>query len=78
MGATILTAFVIILALRRGTKNINQQAQEMLNDPQSRSDTEKLSQQEKAEGEPQLISCPSCGAEISSCSSICAFCGRAI
>jgi cbb3-type cytochrome oxidase subunit 3 len=82
MGITILTAVVIIFALRRGTKAINEQAQDVIAQKQqtssgntrwARGDT----QGETIKTQPALlmVTCPACGGENIAGSSTCTFCG---
>jgi len=84
MGVTILTALVIILALRRGTKKINDQAQEVItqNTPQNNANTRWARGDLQGENSndavlpPAMIACPACGGEIPTGSATCTFCGR--
>ncbi len=83
MGVTILTALVIIIALRRGTKGINEQAEKIISEKNqtpagntrwARGD---LQGEARAPIVPQAAKhCPACGAENTANSAACAFCGR--
>jgi hypothetical protein len=85
LGVMILTAVVVIFALRRGTQAINQQIQENTAVPENsfptntrwaRGDLKSVPQPELAE-EPTKT-CPACGGENPAGSSSCAYCGRTL
>ena len=83
MGVTILTALVIIFALRRGTKAINEQAEQVITEKQStqsantrwaRADLK--SESNDRVSPPPMHTCPGCGGENPVNSGTCAYCGR--
>jgi len=83
MIVTILTALVIIFALRRGTRAINKQAQDVIAQKQQTSSGNTrwtrgdLQVETMAAPKPQpTIACPACGGENAASSSTCAFCGH--
>lgn len=86
IGVILLTGLVIVFALRRGTRTINEKVKEYgttsekinpsADDRWARGDLK---------GSPQNIpigiemqTCPACGGENSKGSSVCAFCGRSL
>ena len=79
----ILTALIVIFALRRGTKKINEQAQEYTSEKSRNSSANSRwargdlqnSQHPAKEKEPLRI-CPACGGENDAGRSTCAFCGK--
>jgi len=82
MGVTILTALVIIFALRRGTKKINDQVGEIAAEKQADSSGNTRWARGDLQGESRenreplpTITCPACGGENSAGSKTCAFCG---
>lgn len=85
LGAVILTAFLIILALRRGSRAISQGVQKLGEETQSQSSaaTDTRWAQGDLKGGPNLStmelitdSCPACGGENPRGASTCGFCGR--
>lgn len=83
MGVTILTALVIIFALRRGTKSINKQAQDVITQKEQPINGNTRWTRGDLQGEPRhtpaptaMATCPACGGENTSGSASCAFCGR--
>ena len=85
LGVMILTAVVVIFALRRGTQAINQQVQENTAVPEKGSPANtrwargdlKSTQQPKKTDQP-MKACPACGGENAAGCSSCTFCGRAL
>lgn len=82
MGITILTALVIIFALRRGTKAINEQVGEVVSERQGETSGNTRWARGDLQGEPRAAintppakTCPACGGENTAASSSCAFCG---
>ena len=85
MGVTILTALMIIFALRRGTRALNQQAQDITAVKQQSSSANTRWARGDLQGEAMpatkpepTIACPACGGENATGSSTCAFCGSAL
>jgi len=83
MGVTILTALVIIFALRRGTKAINEQAQDIKSkqDQAASANTRWARGDLQGEAKPLQatrppVTCPACGGENAAGSSSCGFCGN--
>ena len=85
LGVMILTAVVVILAIRRGTQVINQQVQENTSVPENgstantrwaRGDLMSAPKPEKTE-EP-MNTCSAGGGENAASSSSCEYCGRAL
>jgi uncharacterized membrane protein len=79
----ILTALVVIFALRRGTKKINEQAQEYTSESNRNSSANSRwargdlhGSQPLAKEEEPMLTCPACGGENVAGSSTCAFCGK--
>jgi type II secretory pathway component PulK len=82
MIVTILTAVVVIFALRRGTRAINEQAQDIIaQKQQTRSGNTRwaradLQAEELDAPEPEpTIPCAACGGENKASRSTCSFCG---
>ena len=82
MIVTILTAVVVIFALRRGTRAINEQAQDVIAQKQQTSSGntrwargDLQSEKFDAPKTEPTIPCPACGGENKSGSSTCSFCG---
>ena len=78
----ILTALIVIFALRRGPKKITEQAQEYTSEKSRNSANSRWargdlqnSQHPAKEKEPLRI-CPACGGENDAGRSTCAFCGK--
>jgi len=85
MGVTILTALMIIFALRRGTRALNQQAQDITAVKKQSSSANTRWARGDLQGEAMptskpepTIACPACGGENVAGSSTCAFCGSAL
>lgn len=83
MGVTILTAAVIIFALRRGTQAINDQAQTVIADKYDTKNANNRWARGDLQGEKpesmiplQTIHCPACGGENPAGSRACNYCGR--
>ena len=85
IGVMILTAAVVIFALRRGTRAINKQVQEnavsgdksaSANTRWARGDLESTPKPGKIK--QPMKTCPACGGENTSDSTVCAFCGRVL
>jgi hypothetical protein len=83
MGVTILTAAVIIFALRRGTQAINGQAQTVIADKNKTQNANDRWARGDMQGETQesmiplaTIHCPACGGENPAGSHACTYCGR--
>ena len=83
MIVTILTAVVIIFALRRGTKKINEQAEQVISEKESNTPANTRWARGDLQGDPgtatptpTMLACPSCGGENPANSNSCAFCGR--
>ena len=85
LGVMILTAVVVIFALRRGTQAISQQVQENTAVPENgstantrwaRGDLKSAPQPEKTE-EPMKTR-PACGGENAAGNNSCTYCGRAL
>jgi hypothetical protein len=85
LGGVLLTAFLIILVLRRGSRAISQGVQKLEEEP--RSQTSAASDTRWAQGDlkgsPNLSAaevvtdpCPACGGENPRGSVVCGFCGR--
>jgi hypothetical protein len=79
----ILTALVVVFALRRGTKKINEQVQEYTSESSRDSFANNRWARGDLQGSPRpvikeepLLTCPSCGGENAAGSSTCAFCGK--
>ncbi|MDO9545907.1 MAG: hypothetical protein Q7J07_04045 [Pelolinea sp.] len=84
LGVILLTGLVIIFALRRGTRSINEKVKEYsapaepsigVNNRWGHGDLKAPTQSKTKEIEMEV--CPACGGENPSGSSACAFCGRA-
>jgi len=82
MGVTILTALVIIFALRRGTKAINAQAQNLKSEHNQATSANTRWARGDLQGEIRPsqktqppVTCPACGGENPAGSNTCAFCG---
>lgn len=86
LGVLILTAIIVLLALRRGTQTLSRQLKEndqplpQLDEPAS-ANTRWARADLKANPQPprseiQLIPCPACGGENPAGSNACSFCGR--
>jgi len=82
LGVVILTMLVIIFALRRGTRKINEQVDEIT----SRQDGSADGNTRWARGnladvspppapEKPMLACPACGGENEAGASVCSFCG---
>ena len=85
LGVTVVTAAVIIFALRRRTQAINQQLQENkdMNENNSPANTrwargDLKSAPQSLKAREMMKTCPACGAENSAGSSSCAYCGSAL
>ena len=85
LGVMILTAVVVIFALRRGTHAISQQVQENTAFPANdspantrwaRGDLKSGPQPKKIES--PMKTCPPCGGENAADRSSCTYCGRAL
>lgn len=83
MGIMMLTALVIIIALRRGTKTINEQADQVIAEKQKTPTINTRWARSDLQGESKgstavspLVSCPACGGKSPAGNSTCAFCGR--
>lgn len=85
LGVIILTAVVVIFALRRRTQTITRQVQEntalskngsSTDTRWTRGDMRSVPQSEKIER--LMKACPACGGENAASSSSCAYCGRAL
>ncbi len=85
LGMMILTAVVVIFALRRRTQAISQQVQENTALPENgppantrwaRGDLKSTPQPDKTE--ELMKACPACGGENAAGSSSCTYCGRAL
>jgi uncharacterized membrane protein len=81
MIVTILTAVVVVFALRRGTRAINEQAQDVIAQKQQTSSGNTrwargdLQSENLEAPKPQpTIACPACGGENTAGSSTCTFC----
>ena len=85
MGIIILTALVIIFALRRGTKTINETAQQVIAEKQTKNSANtrwaRGDLQAGAENKPPeqiQMACPACGAQNPAGSGNCAYCGHSL
>ena len=85
LGVMILTAVVVILAIRRGTQVINQQVQENTSVPENGSPAntrwargDLKSAPQPVEIEKPIKTCPACGGENAAGSSSCTYCGSQI
>ena len=85
LGVMILTAVVVIFALRRGTQAISQQVQENTTVPENGSTANTRWARGDLKSTPQLErtdqpmkACPACGGENTGDSSSCTYCGRAL
>lgn len=83
MGVTILTALVIIFALRRGTRAINTQAQDMIAEKRQEPNANTRWARADLQGEGRQnskpapsVTCPACGGENAAGSRTCAYCSR--
>ncbi|MBM3136645.1 MAG: hypothetical protein FJZ98_00475 [Chloroflexi bacterium] len=85
LGVIILTAFLIILVLRRGSRAISQGVQKLEEESQSQASTVSDSRWAQADlkGKPnpstmeaEVKPCPACGGENPSGAVMCGFCGR--
>lgn len=82
MGVIVLAALVIIFALRRGTRTINEKAEQILSEDSSAPSGNTRWARGDMQGEPAknspeipMAACPACGAENPSGSGTCAYCG---
>jgi len=85
LGVMLLTAIVVIFALRRGTQAISQQVQKKSVFPEdssptntrwARGDLKNAPKREKS-GEP-MKTCSACGGENAAGSNTCAYCGAVL
>lgn len=85
LGAIILTTFLIILVLRRGSRVISQGVQKLGDESQSQASasTDPRWAQGDLKGKPNLPTmevvtdpCPACGGENPRGAAVCGFCGR--
>ena len=86
LGVLILTAIIVLLALRRGTQTISRQLKENdqpISQPHEFSNTntrwaraDLKAEPEPSQAEIQLSPCPACGGENPAGSNLCSFCGR--
>jgi len=85
LGVMILTAVVVIFALRRRTLAVSKQVQENMSVSKNNSPTNTRWARGDLKGEPHLEksnepmkSCPACGGDNAASSSSCAYCGTAL
>jgi len=83
LGVMILTAVVVIFALKRGTQTVSKQIQENTTRVQDSSPANTRWERGDLKGELQskktrnaMKTCPACGGENAAGSSICVYCGR--
>lgn len=85
LGVMILTAVVVIFALRRGTQSVSQQVRENMTGSENGSPTNNRWARGDLKGEPHINkieepmkTCPTCGGENAASSISCAYCGTVL
>jgi uncharacterized membrane protein len=85
LGVMILTAVVVIFALKRGTQSVSQQVQENMTVSGNSSPTNTRWARGDLKGEPHLEkskepmkTCPACGGDNAASSRSCAYCGTVL
>jgi len=85
LGVMILTAVVVIFALRRGAQSVSQQVRKNMTVSENSSPTNTRWARGDLKDEPHINkieepmkTCPACGGENAVSSSSCAYCGTAL
>jgi len=86
LGVIVLTGLMLIFALRRGTRSIQENLEKQTQSESSSKPSESANTRwargdmEAAQQPPRtrtkMVSCPTCGGENPTGASVCSFCGR--